>query len=457
LSLLFFIKKPADCRILCLLFILILCYNQINARERTDLVNQVISIDKKKYATGLFWQPVAIGFLGRNYSHQLARSVDKKLSLYTEYRAMVGLGSRRIGHHVGMPSAAAEVMEVFAEFSSFLAVFKVQDTMFWLIAVRNGIIVQDYLFDSEDGARAEYIRLSTMPDWGSFFAPNSWSMPRAVEKKLEDVVFGNVRAVLKPISRLKADVISFILLIVFILGVADFFKEPISQMLTPKPQIAKLDPILAEKYKQQIEEKNKELDKKLEIQAPKKPKPLIMPYDSLPDSKARAKTCYKAIAFLMQPIPGWDQVYAECNEAYASVNFKRSFGNLGDFYEIATNLMPGTFVEEKSDSEIFVRAKLPELQKTSSLEEKDPDTVVREVDTIFQKIDEPVDTNIRVDTISNETQSVDLNVIEVGASSKLTPPEFMKIFDDLGGVYMTRTSWDAVAKEWNYEVIIYAK
>jgi hypothetical protein len=244
---------------------------------------------------------------------------------------------------------------------------------------------------------------------------------------------------------------------VFIMGVANFFKEPISQMLTPKPQIAKLDPILAEKYKQQIEEKNKELDKKLEIQAPKKPKPLIMPYDSLPDSKARAKTCYKAIAFLMQPIPGWNQVYAECNEAYASVNFKRSFGNLGDFYEIATNLMPGTFVEEKSDSEIFVRAKLPELQKTSSLEEKDPDTVVREVDTIFQKIDETVDTNIRVDTISNETQSVDLNVIEVGASSKLTPPEFMKIFDDLGGVYMTRTSWDAVAKEWNYEVIIYAK
>lgn len=456
MSLLFFIKKPADCRILCLLFILILCYNQINARERIDLVNQVISIDKKKYATGLFWQPVAIGFLGRNYAHQLARSVDKKLSLYTEYRAMVGLGSRRLGHHVGMPSAAAEVMEVFAEFSSFLAVFKVQD-MFWLVAVRNGIIVQDYLFDSEDGARAEYIRLSTMPDWGSFFAPNSWSMPRAVEKKLEDIVFGNVRAILKPISRLKADVISFVLLIVFILGVADFFKEPISQMLTPKPQIAKLDPILAEKYKQQIEEKNKELDKKLEIQVPKKPKPLIMPYDSLPDPKARAKTCYQAIAFLMQPIPGWNQVYAECNEAYASVNFKRIFGNLGDFYEIATSLMPGTFVEEKSNSEIFVRAKLPELQKTSSLEEKDPDTVVREIDTIFQKIDEPVDTNIRVDTISNETQSVDLNVIEVGASSKLTPPEFMKIFDDLGGVYMTRTSWDAVAKEWNYEVIIYAK
>jgi len=420
------------------------------------LVDQVIYLDKKKYATGLFWQPVAIGFVGRNYAHQLSRNVDKKLNLYSEYRAMVGLGSRRSGHSVGMPSAAVEVMEAFTEFSSFLAVFKTNN-MFWLVAVRNGIIVEDHLFDMESEAISEYTRLSTMPDWGSFFAPAAWGMPRSIEKKLEEIVFANVKATLQPISHLKADIFSLILFMVFLISIAEFFKEPISEMLTPKPQIANVNPILAEEYKRKIEEKNEELDKKFDTQKVKQSEPLKMPYDNLPNVKERADLCYQAIAFLMQPVPGWNQTNAECNENYASITFKRSFGNLGDFYEVATDLMPGAFVEEKSESEIFVRAKLPEIKTEASQEEKDPNTIARDVNTVFQKLDMSVDTNISVNTISNETESVDVNIVEVGASSKLTPPEFMKIFSDFSGVYMTRSAWDAESRTWNYEVIIYAK
>lgn len=420
------------------------------------MVNQVILIDKKKYAVGLFWQPVAVGFIGRNYARQLAHSIDKKLNLFTEYRAMVGLGAKSLGHRIGMPSAAAEVMDSFAEFSSFLAAFKT-DEGFWLLAVRSGIIIYDNFFDTEEAARSKYSELMKMPDWGSFFAPVSWDIPRSVEKKLDEVVFGNVRAVLKPISHFKADIISLILLIIFILSVAHFFKDPISQMLTPKPQIAKIDPVLAQEYKKQIEEKNKELDEKFEIKKQVPAKPLVMPYDNLPKPKDRAQQCYQAIAFLMQPIPGWEQTDAQCDVQYASVNFKRNFGNLGDFYETASDLMPGVFVQEKSQSQVFVRAKLPNVATESSLEEKDAETVVRDVNTIFQKIDESVDVDIVIDTIGDQTKSVNLNVVEIASDSKLTPPEFIKLFDDFSGVYMTKAAWDTGAKEWNYEVIIYAK
>mgnify|MGYP003623790818 FL=1 len=123
------------------------------------MANHVIVIDRKKYAAGLFWQPVAVGFVPRNYARNLARSVDKKLNLYTEYRAMVGLGSRRNGLRMGMPSAAAEVMESFAEYSSFLAMFHVGD-VFWMVAVRDGIIVQDKIFENEHSAREEYLNFS---------------------------------------------------------------------------------------------------------------------------------------------------------------------------------------------------------------------------------------------------------------------------------------------------------
>ena len=70
----------------------------------------------------MFWQPIASGFSGRNYAHNLSRSIDKKLNLYTEARAMVGLGAYSNGQRSGMPVAAAEVMNGLSEYSSFLSV-----------------------------------------------------------------------------------------------------------------------------------------------------------------------------------------------------------------------------------------------------------------------------------------------------------------------------------------------
>ena len=40
------------------------------------------------------------------------------------------------------------------------------------------------------------------------------------------------------------------------------------------------------------------------------------PYDNLPDVQERASLCYKAIAFVMQPIAGWNQTFAKCDGEY---------------------------------------------------------------------------------------------------------------------------------------------
>jgi hypothetical protein len=156
-------------------------------------------------------------------------------------------------------------------------------------------------------------------------------------------------------------------------------------------------------------------------------------------------------------VPGWIQSGAQCRETSATVAFRRGFGSLGGFYEAAAELMPGAFVEEISESEIRLTAKLPELETRSSLEEKDAETIVREINTIFQRLDSAVDTGVEVDIVSNGAQTESVNVVEAGAKSKLAPPEFMKIFDDFRGVHMTLAEWDAREKTWNYEVIIYAK
>lgn len=422
-------------------------------------MQQVISLDRKKYAVGLVWQPLAVGLVARNYAHQLINRIDKKLNLFIEYRSMLGLGSSRAGHKRGMSVAATEVTEAFAEYSSFLAAFKIKEG-FWLVSVRNGVIIKDALFEDEQSARAEYIILSNMPDWGALFAPESWGMPRSIEKVLDSVIFGTVKATLKPISKFHSDLLSFFLIVIFIAGFANFFKEPIHQMIGKKTQISKINPELAAEYKKQLAKKNQELDEKYNIkkqQEEKAVEPITMPYDLLPNPVGRAQLCYQAIGFLMQPVNGWNQKNAECNESDAKVTFKRSYGNMDDFYEVVTNIMPGVQIDEKSDSEIVVTTNLPLLEAEPSMEEKDAQTLQRQINSLFQKIKQPVDTGITVDTIGDGPNAVDLNVVEISAESKLIPTEFIKIFDEFSGVYMTMTSWDYNSRTWNYEVIIYAK
>ncbi len=418
--------------------------------------SQVITINRKKYAVGLFWQPTGAGYVARSYARTLARSVDKKLNLFTEYKAMVGLGAKREGHRVGMESAAAAVTDALTEYSSFLAVFSV-DKFFFLVAVRNGIILEDKIFEREEDARSEYFKLSEIPDWNALFAPSAWGMPRAVERNLSDLIINTSRSVLKPISRISTGFLSVVLLAMFALGFVYFFKEPIKQIVNPQPKLEQVDPELAAEYQKQVEEKNKELDAEFNIQKAPQPEPLVMPYDYLPDPMERAEVCYQAIGFLMQPVLGWNQTSVECGETHAGAWFARSFGTLGDFYNYATDLMPRAFVQEESESSLYARVKLPTINTYASLDERDADTVMRDVMTAFQSIDTAVDMEAVVDTLTNGVETVYLNVIEIAADSKLVPMEFMKIFENFGGVYMTRCVWNVSTRTWNYEVIIYVK
>ena len=420
------------------------------------LASQFISVNRKKYAVGLFWQPVAAGFAPRNYARSLAHNIDKKLNLYTEYRAMIGLGARRYGQHVGMVSAAAEVMESFSEYTSFLAVFQL-NKVFFLIAARNGVILEDKIFNSEDDARNEYVKLSEIPDWGAFFAPGAWGMPRAAERNLADLITGLSRASLHPVSRFGAGVISLLLIAVFVLGLGIVFSDSVKQAFSPKQEMTGVDPELVAEYHRQIEQKNKELDEQFEIEKVAPPEPIVMPFEILPDRSERAKVCYQAMGFLMQPIPGWNQMWVKCSENGAVVELKRTFGTLGDFYAVANEIMPGALVQEIDEDTLRVSASLPEIDVVASQDERDADSIVRDITTLFQEIDTNIKTQVVVDSLTNGIDVETVNLVELEVDSKLIPMQFMKVFDEFGGVYMVQCAWDVRSRTWNYEVIIYAK
>ena len=417
---------------------------------------QYVYIKRKRYAAGLLWQPLVAGYTARAYAYKLSRGIDHRLNRYIAYNGMVGLGARVNGQRSGMPSVAAEIVDALPGYASMLCAFKVDDK-FILVAVRNGVIIYDLFFESEAKAREKFAELFEIPDWNALFAPAGWGMPRTVERDLNDLIAGSSHGVLRPISHFGAGVMSLLLLALFGFLFLYLFREPINEMFSPKPQVARQNPELVAEYKRQIEEKNKELDKEFNMRQPAPIEPLVMPFESLPEPFERADLCYRAIGFLMQPITGWNQTEAECGETHAFATFKRSFGTLDDFYAVAANIMPGVFVQEISDDQVLVRAKLPERIAVPSQDARDSDTLVRDLTSRFQAINMDANVAVVVDAVANDTQSAELYVVEVAAESKLVPSQFMLIFEDFGGVYMTKAAWNVARKIWNYEVIIYAK
>ncbi len=417
---------------------------------------QVITLSHKKYATGLFWQPVGSGHTPRNYAYILSKHINERVSLFVEYRSMVGLGSGRLGHRTGMPSLAAEVMESFTEYSSFLAAFSIGDA-FWIVAARNGVIVADKLFYNEELAKSNFEEIMNMTDWAALIAPGSWAKPRAIETKIEDIVLPNIKNGMKSISHFAGNVFTFLLAFVFLFGLFQTFKTPIMKIVAPqRPKIAMMDSKLAEEYKKRMEEKSAELDKEFNIKK-SEPVRLVMPYDDMPDFSEHTKLCWQAIGFLMQPIPGWSQTVVSCDGNKATTTLKRDFGTLYDFYEVGDKLMPGVVSEEISDSEIKLTVDLPKMTKVSSLSELDADSVARAIYSLFQRANMEVEIDKDSEEISAGNLSAKVNFVFVSAESKLTPLEFMSVFSDMEGVSIQSIKWDNEKREWNYEVRIYVK
>lgn len=414
------------------------------------MAKQVITINRKKYATGLFWQPVTPGVTPYIYARQLIAKSKKKYTLLTEYKSMIGLSDGRDGVRQGMPALAAEVTNSLAEFVSFLGIFQ-SDSGFYLIAVRNGVIIRDSFIMTEHEARKKYVELSNMPDWGGLFAPASWGMPRSKERFLGELVHGSAVAKLRQISIVKTLIPSIVLVGVFVVLGLIFIYTPL--LKSQKTDSVHLNQELLAEYQKQIEEKNEELDKKFEIEAREQK----YPYNKLPDPMERAFLCYKAIAFVMQPIGGWGQRVAECEEDYVNVSFHRAFGTLNEFYDAGSEIMPGGIMTQLSDNDISVRVKLPKLKLRRSIDERDQETALRDLESLFQKIQFKAGIRVANESIRFGIRSETINIINVSFSTKMVPMEFVQAFNGFEGVYIKSISWDASTRMWNYNVLIYTK
>ncbi|MBO7052928.1 MAG: type 4b pilus protein PilO2 [Alphaproteobacteria bacterium] len=421
------------------------------------MIKQVITVNRKKYAAGLFWQPVAVGNAVNIYANQLEKNAKVKYTLFVEYKSMVGLATSHEGLHVGIPSAAAEIMNSLSEFVSFLGVFKAGKN-FYLLAVRNGMIIRDILLETENEARKAYVDLSAMPDWSALFAPSEWGMPRSQERDLSRLIGGVVGAKLQQINVLKTLVPSALIFLGFLLAVFLVVKLSDLRKITP-PVKTELSPEVIAEYQRQIEIKNQELDKKFKIEKKQEQKKQesFYPYNKLPYVMDKANLCYRAIGFVMQPVLGWTPSAVECNQDTVSATFRREYGTLNDFYAVGAEVMPGAQVEQLSNNEVRVRVKLPGLKTHKSIDDRDQATVMRDLISKYQKYSMTAEIKPGTEIIKKGVEKDIINVIQINASSKLIPQEYMLMFDGFQGVHLKTVDWSNTSRTWRYNISIYTK
>ncbi|MCL1785916.1 MAG: type 4b pilus protein PilO2 [Alphaproteobacteria bacterium] len=419
------------------------------------MASQVISIERKKYATGLFWQPVSGGHNARGLARSLSKFVPGAVKYFTEYRSMIGIGGRALGHQSRMPSAAAEINDAFSDYNSFLAAFAVRNG-FYIVSVRNGVIIQDKLFSDEASAKAEYELLTGLPDWGLLIAPGGWSVPRAEEKILSEVVSGDTKYYLMPIGKFGGAFVSLAMLGALLFGIFYIFREPLTHIINPPAQKVEIDEAARAAYVKKLEERDSALLSAAKTAIPA-PAAVVMPYDNIPDISARARMCFDAITFLMQVIPGWTQADAECEDNVAAAHLHRRFGVITEVYEFVANNMPGVEIIENSDSDMVLVLELDEIPGQSRLAEQDADTAIRNINSVFQTMGHDADVRRSIETVQGAGAMAAANIVLVGAASALQPMEFVKIFEDYDAVLLSSVRWSASSKKWNYEVKIYVK
>lgn len=413
----------------------------------------VVTIERKKYAVGLFWQPLPSGQNSYDFAKQLSKQIPGSVKFYTEYRSMVCVGSRALGHRRGMKIAAVELLNSFSEYNSFLAEFFTPQG-FWIVGVRNNIVIFDQLFTSEADAKREFIKLVALPDWDIIIASGSWNIPRAVEKPLREIVVGNSKEALQPIGGAAGNVFSLIVFALIAFGFWHFFHEPIITMFSPRPQQAKINPEVLAEYKRQLAEKDAQIKKQYDTQ----PVKIVMPYESLPDVSLRAGQCWKSIAYVMQPITGWTQQGAECYETGVRARLNRSYGTLSGLHDLVAKKIKNSIISENTDSDVTIDVKTESL---NSIKNSEPSKLVPEivfaVNTAFQSINEIANVRTSTESVGDGANTSVINIVMVSATSKLKPDEFIKIFDGLAPMSLVSVKWDARSRIWNYEVKIYAK
>ncbi|MBN1783749.1 MAG: type 4b pilus protein PilO2 [Alphaproteobacteria bacterium] len=421
---------------------------------------QLITVNGKTYAVGLFWQPLPGGSQKLHFVERTARSLIGGAQLYCTKSGgspQFGLGFTKKGHKKNLPVATLSVAAALKDKTSMLAVFKVKEG-WWMVVQRNNLLLpeDDFLFDNEDEAKKAFKDLLSLPDWGYKIAPASWSIDGT-----QDMEVGNLLERVRPVTLQPLATKNHMMLIFALIAlvVGGYFLKP---LLFPKP------PTMAE-MKKKSKFTPKKLPKKNQmgqaVDAAESTLKAIqhivsiekkkMTWEGLLDFKEHAAFCQNGLRYFGQSIPGWALFELSCDDKELRARYERRGGSL-DFFETAyqTYFPQAKMETEGRGSTIWLKLDLPKITKRSIkplLKSKD---IEQRLMTFAQRTKQ----NILLGSAKKTAEQLgDFEVVNFSFSSKIAVGEWASILYTLGPIQWTEMKWNTQTKAWDGKGIIYAK
>lgn len=233
------------------------------AEAPTPQAENTIKVGRTTYAVGLFWQPLQDVDDPIPEIRETMES-DTGTNLYAIHYGRApqyAIGRTDKGHKEGQVVGGIAVLDALSDKYSFVAVFKVPEG-WWFLVARNDLILpeEDILYHTEQEAKDAFFSMMAVPDWGYKIAPASWNLDDTEEMDLTDLLKRGQQVRLQSLSAIRGTkiLLTFAILIFIIIAIiaySVFFfidkekkEAPVIEPVAPQVSLQTVEP-------QRVEEK----------------------------------------------------------------------------------------------------------------------------------------------------------------------------------------------------------
>ncbi len=283
--------------------------------------NNVITVGKNSFVTGIFWQPFRDLTNQQKEIKESAKFNSSDLfCLKTKGVHQYGLASTKDGFKSGQVSAAIAAAAILSDKSSTVAIFKV-NIGWWLLVIRNDIILpeEDRILKTEVDAKKAFVSMLAVPDWGYKICPAEWNIADTKEIKVDELLIGKyTKAALEKVDKTVMMVAIAVIVTLLAAGIGKFVWDKKREELL--------------RMQRQIEEARRLELQKLEEQKKKQEELANMPvppaWEKIVDPVEFTNICMKYIRNNFQKFAGWKLKSIECNSVDIKIEWAR--GEMGN-------------------------------------------------------------------------------------------------------------------------------
>ena len=428
--------------------------------QKKEEDRDVIFINRKEYAVGLFWQPLQDPDDPIPEIRETMESDSDAClyTLYTEGRApQYGVGRASHGHKEGQIAAASSVLSALSEKSSFVGVFEVKEG-WWFVAARNDLVLpeEDVLYRTEEEAKDAFYSMMAVPDWGFKIAPDTWHIDGTQEMDLSELFKNATPSRLQGISASRSTKVliamALLLFAIVALIVAGVFllietEDKPSVDITPVSLQAEIVPVVPK-----LEEEK--------------------PWEKLVSAEPFLETCWNySYQLKAMQIPGWGLQQIVCTHEGLKTGWNKTWGQGGRVAWFQKGMEEYGFkdvVIEVDDSATSATAtvKFENLPLKPSHPTLSLKKLQRELTDISQAMNFPI--SMSPGEVTGQAQSNNPNqeppryrYLSFSFSSNMDPPAWEAFFDKFTALEIVKVEYnpnsDALSNNWSYEGRIYEK